>query len=542
MEQRIVKLQISNEYITGSGVSVGAVGSHDDVLLEMDFRPSAVWAGTTRRAIFANALGENRTVIVLTTNLLEEGQGEIYLVPVPQEAKDVSGECFLTVEGFVTDSSGKEIVRCVTEEARFRVLPSKLYTNDSDPVTPSQAEQLQAEIDSIKSDIVEVKGAREATAASQAAAAASEAAAKESEMAAGASKEAAAESAAQATAQADAAAESAASAASARAAAETAQGKSEDARAAAESARLAAAESAAAAQASETAAKSAREAAAASEGAAAGSEESARDYANQAAASAAFADACKCAASVSEGNAKGSETNAEYWAKQAEQIVGGDFATKQEAQGYVGAHNDSETAHGDIRQTLANHVASDENPHNVKKEQVGLGNVDNTSDADKPVSTYQQAELDKKAALTHAAQHASGGTDPITPASIGADASGSAAAVQANLNAHAGRTDNPHGVTAAQVGAATTTTLSCTVPVKWTASGSYFYQQVTVSGMLAADNPVADILPGTDNDANKLYAEAWSKVQSIDTLKNAVKFWCTEAPTTAFPVQFKVVR
>ena len=83
MEQNIVKLQISNEYIQGSGVSVGAVGSHDDVLLEMDFRPSAVWSGTTRRAIFANALGENRTVIVLTTNLLEEGQGEIYLVPIP---------------------------------------------------------------------------------------------------------------------------------------------------------------------------------------------------------------------------------------------------------------------------------------------------------------------------------------------------------------------------------------------------------------------------------------------------------------------------
>ena len=170
MEQNIVKLQISNEYIQGSGVSVGAVGSHDDVLLEMDFRPSAVWAGTTRRAIFANALGENRTVIVLTTNLLEEGQGEIYLVPVPQQAKDVAGECFLTVEGFVTDRNGKEIVRCVTEEARFRVLPSKLYTNDSAPVTPSQAEQLQAEIDSIKTTIVNA-GISERNAAASAAAA-----------------------------------------------------------------------------------------------------------------------------------------------------------------------------------------------------------------------------------------------------------------------------------------------------------------------------------------------------------------------------------
>lgn len=154
MEQRIIKLQIANEYIMGAGGSVGAVGSHDDVLLEMDFRSSALWAGTTRRAIFANALGENRTPIILTTNLLEEGQTEIYLVPVPQEAKEVAGECFLTIEGFVTDGGGKEIVRCVTEEAKFRVLPSKLYTNDTDPITPSQAEQLQAEIDDIKQKII----------------------------------------------------------------------------------------------------------------------------------------------------------------------------------------------------------------------------------------------------------------------------------------------------------------------------------------------------------------------------------------------------
>lgn len=213
MEQNIVKLQISNEYIQGSGVSVGAVGSHDDVLLEMDFRPSAVWSGTTRRAIFANALGENRTVIVLTTNLLEEGQGEIYLVPVPQQTKDVAGECFLTVEGFVTDGNGKEIVRCVTEEARFRVLPSKLYTNDSAPVTPSQAEQLQAEIDSIKTTIVNA-GISERNAK------ASEEAAAYSEQAAQTSKEFAQAFAARADASKDEAQRQAAAAANYAAAAE----------------------------------------------------------------------------------------------------------------------------------------------------------------------------------------------------------------------------------------------------------------------------------------------------------------------------------
>ena len=43
------------------------------------------------------------------------------------------------------------------------------------------------------------------------------------------------------------------------------------------------------------------------------------------------------------------------------------------------------------------HIADTENPHEVTKAQVGLGNADNTADADKPVSTAQQAELDLKA-------------------------------------------------------------------------------------------------------------------------------------------------
>lgn len=46
---------------------------------------------------------------------------------------------------------------------------------------------------------------------------------------------------------------------------------------------------------------------------------------------------------------------------------------------------------------ISNHVADTLNPHAVTQTQVGLGNVDNTSDADKPVSTAQQTALDLKA-------------------------------------------------------------------------------------------------------------------------------------------------
>lgn len=45
---------------------------------------------------------------------------------------------------------------------------------------------------------------------------------------------------------------------------------------------------------------------------------------------------------------------------------------------------------------LTTHLAATNNPHSVTAAQVGLGNVDNTSDADKPVSTATQTALNAK--------------------------------------------------------------------------------------------------------------------------------------------------
>lgn len=47
--------------------------------------------------------------------------------------------------------------------------------------------------------------------------------------------------------------------------------------------------------------------------------------------------------------------------------------------------------------SLTGHTSDTSNPHRVTKAQVGLGSVDNTSDADKPVSTATQTALDGKA-------------------------------------------------------------------------------------------------------------------------------------------------
>ena len=54
------------------------------------------------------------------------------------------------------------------------------------------------------------------------------------------------------------------------------------------------------------------------------------------------------------------------------------------------------TAINGVATDLSTHTARTDNPHSVTKSQVGLGNVDNTSDANKPISTATQSALDGK--------------------------------------------------------------------------------------------------------------------------------------------------
>jgi len=80
------------------------------------------------------------------------------------------------------------------------------------------------------------------------------------------------------------------------------------------------------------------------------------------------------------------------------------------------------TSSADTYSRMVAHLEDESNPHSVTKEQVGLGNVDNTSDADKPISDATQAALNGK-------------EDANT-----------------NIQEHIASVNNPHSVTKEQVG------------------------------------------------------------------------------------------
>ena len=213
-----------------------------------------------------------------------------------------------------------------------------------------------------------------------AAASASAAAARNSATSAGESATAAANSATAAKASEDAAAGSATNAAasatsagkSASAASEKASGAANSASAAATSAQTAQSAASAAADAAITASTAAE--------AASGSASKAQESATAAAESAASVDGINKNAQSwavgGTGTREGEDTNnAKYWAEQAQQAVGGVVSFNGRAGSVVPQSGDYD------------------------KEMVGLGNVDNTSDLEKPISADTQAALNAKPSM-----------------------------------------------------------------------------------------------------------------------------------------------
>lgn len=91
-----------------------------------------------------------------------------------------------------------------------------------------------------------------------------------------------------------------------------------------------------------------------------------------------------------------------------------------------------------ISEMIGEHANRIDNPHSVTKAQVGLANVDNTSDANKPISTATQAALDLKA-NSNSVYTKTESDATFEPKN-------------ADIQSHISSTANPHSVTKGQVG------------------------------------------------------------------------------------------
>lgn len=113
----------------------------------------------------------------------------------------------------------------------------------------------------------------------------------------------------------------------------------------------------------------------------------------------------------------------------------------------------------------------------------------------------------------------------------------------AELSAHAGNTDNPHNVTAAQIGAAAAMVeygVALTA-AGWTGSGPW-QQTVLAAGMTAVMAPVIDVVLYADA-YNPARLEAFGCIDRVVTAANSITAYCyREKPVNDVGIRMKVVQ
>lgn len=153
---------------------------------------------------------------------------------------------------------------------------------------------------------------------------------------------------------------------------------------------------------------------------------------------------------------------------------------------------------------LASHTSNTNNPHSVTKEQLGLGNVNNTSDAAKPISTATQAALDTKAKAS-------------------------------DLENHTDDKSNPHNVTKTQLGLENVNNTADTDKPVSTAQQSAIDLAYHNSN-LYTDNKIAELINGAPGtlDTLKEIADAMADNESVvEALEEAVGSKANEAEFTS---------
>ena len=201
----------------------------------------------------------------------------------------------------------------------------------------------------------------------------------------------------------------------------------------------------------------------------------------------------------------------------------------------------------EIAPDIQEHEEKKNNPHCVTKDQVGLGNVDNTSDIDKPVSAAQATAIaDAKKAGTEAkeaADNAQSTADNALP-KVGGAMSG-------NLDMTGNRVTNVgipvedgDGVNRAflvdYVDSKRRVAFLNLLASGWSSNAPYT-QTISVAGITELDMPQFGVVYSSDVATALIQKEAFALVDDLETENGKVKFICfEEKPTVDIPVQLEV--
>ena len=95
------------------------------------------------------------------------------------------------------------------------------------------------------------------------------------------------------------------------------------------------------------------------------------------------------------------------------------------------------------------------------------------------------------------------------------------------------------------IGAASVQSYTVSVGTTWSGNSTNGYTQtISVSGILATDEPIADVILDSSTLAtNKNYLTAWNQVSKIETAADSITLYAYNAkPTVGFKIRLKVIR
>ena len=169
MANRIVPVSVSGPWIQFGGDASGAVGSANALTLRVHF--DSQWEGTGKTAYFWDALRLEATQVVVALGSLVPGEADTYDVPVPGECMTQGGYAWVTFRG----TSSNRVITTKAEKIPVHLAYIPDSAGNSQPITPSELDQILQQLDGLEDTLEEDRQAAE-SAAEQAAASAQEAA------------------------------------------------------------------------------------------------------------------------------------------------------------------------------------------------------------------------------------------------------------------------------------------------------------------------------------------------------------------------------
>ena len=145
---RIINVKVGGNYISKDNKNAGVTGEGNVTMLRITFDEG--WKGWAKTVTFWDAHGKNPVKRIQGVDLLEDITKDklTYITLIPEEPLAIAGELTFVIDGYI---EGKR-QRSIADKLVVKESPDTDNAGEPTDPTPTQAEQLQGQIEKITDD------------------------------------------------------------------------------------------------------------------------------------------------------------------------------------------------------------------------------------------------------------------------------------------------------------------------------------------------------------------------------------------------------